>query len=72
MALDATLTDLNGIPAPKITYTMSENSQRMMRHGLNHGREVREAAGAWKVYTGGPLRHAGWHLLGTARMGHDR
>jgi choline dehydrogenase-like flavoprotein len=31
-----------------------------------------EAAGAWKVNTAGPMRWAGWHLLGTARMGRDR
>jgi choline dehydrogenase-like flavoprotein len=28
-----------------------------------------EAAGAWKTYAHGPMRMAGWHLLGTARMG---
>jgi len=72
VTLDTELTDSNGIPAPKISYTMGENSKRMLRHGLDRGRELMEAAGAWKVNTAGPMRWAGWHLLGTARMGRDR
>ena len=50
---------------------MSENSQRMLQHGLQRGTELMEAAGAFQVFSDGPLRHAGWHLLGTARMGRD-
>ena len=30
-----------------------------------------EAAGAREINTVGPIRMAGWHLLGTARMGDD-
>jgi choline dehydrogenase-like flavoprotein len=29
------------------------------------------AAGAKDIRSGGPVRPAGWHLLGTARMGDD-
>ncbi|MCH9671674.1 MAG: GMC family oxidoreductase [Gammaproteobacteria bacterium] len=71
VTLDETLTDSHGIPAPKVTYALSENSQRMLQHGLARGTEIMEAAGAWKVHTAGPLRMAGWHLMGTARMGTD-
>ena len=73
VTLDPQLTDSNGIPAPKITYTTSENSLRMLRHGLQKGTEVMEAAGAIEVRTSGPepIRMAGWHLMGTARMGRD-
>ena len=63
--------DGHGIPAPKVTYTMSENSRRMMDHAFKTGTEALEAAGASQVFTHGPIRMAGWHLLGTARMGHD-
>jgi choline dehydrogenase-like flavoprotein len=69
VTLDPTLTDSHGIPAPKVTYRLSENSQRMLQHGLDRGTELMEAAGAWKTYAHGPMRMAGWHLLGTARMG---
>lgn len=69
VTLDPDLADSNGIPAPKITYELSENSERMLAHGLARGTEMLEAAGAWKVTADGPLRMAGWHLLGTAKMG---
>jgi choline dehydrogenase-like flavoprotein len=71
VTLDPALTDSNGIPSPKITYRLSENTERMLRHGLERGTEVMKAAGAWDVYSEGPLRQTGWHLLGTARMGED-
>ncbi len=71
VTLDPQLTDSNGIPAPKITYRLSGNSERMLAHGLASGRRVMEAAGAHTLHDDGPLRLAGWHLLGTARMGVD-
>jgi choline dehydrogenase-like flavoprotein len=71
VTLDADLTDAHGIPAPKINYTLSENSQLMLKHGLDRGKEVMKAAGACKVTGFGPVRHTGWHLMGTARMGHN-
>lgn len=71
VTLDPKLKDSSGIPAPKITYTMSENSRRMLEHGKARGIEVMKAAGATEIYTEGPVKYAGWHLLGTARMGTD-
>ena len=60
-----------GIPAPKLNYRLSENSERMMSHGLARATETLEAAGAFKVTPYGQVRHTGWHLMGTARMGDD-
>ncbi len=71
VTLDSELADSHGIPAPKITYRLSENSERMLAHGLARGAELMKAAGAHTIYEDGPLRLAGWHLLGTARMGAD-
>ncbi len=71
VTLDPELTDSDGIPAPKINYTLSENSRKMLAHGSARSRELMEAAGAWKTLDHGLLRYAGWHLLGTARMGKD-
>ena len=71
VTLDPILTDSNAIPAPKITYRISENTRRMMKHGLERGAEAMRAAGAWKVNSEAPVRLAGWHLMGTARMGYD-
>lgn len=71
VTLDPHLTDADGIPAPKITYRLSENSTAMMAHGVARGREVLEAAGARDTIVEAPLPFAGWHLMGTARMGTD-
>ena len=69
VSLDPTLTDSDGIPAPKVEYRMSENSLKMMDHGIARATEVLQAAGAKEVLVNPLLRPAGWHLLGTARMG---
>ena len=69
--LDPQLTDGDGIPAPRIVYTLSENSRKQLDHGLARAEEVLRAAGARAVDTTPLLRTAGWHLMGTARMGAD-
>jgi choline dehydrogenase-like flavoprotein len=71
VTLDPELTDSNGIPAPKIHYRLSENSQKMLDHAVARGVEVLEAAGAIETSVQAPLPPAGWHLMGTARMGTD-
>ena len=71
VTLDPDLKDSDGIPAPRISYTLSENSRRMLDHAMARGSEVMRAAGAWDVTTEGPVAAAGWHLMGTARMGTD-
>jgi choline dehydrogenase-like flavoprotein len=71
VTLDPELVDSNGIPAPKIQYRLSQNSESMMAHAVARAQEVLEAAGAKRCYVDAPLRPAGWHLMGTARMGTD-
>ena len=71
MTLDDELTDSSGIPAPKVSYTLSENSRRMLDHAVARGTEVLEAAGAKRTFADPLLQVAGWHLMGTARMGTD-
>jgi len=71
VTLDPELVDADGIPAPRIDYTLSENSRRMLDHAVARGCEVLEAAGAKESYADAPLGVAGWHLMGTARMGTD-
>jgi choline dehydrogenase-like flavoprotein len=71
VTLDPELTDSDGIPAPKINYRLSENSSKMLEHAVARGTEVLAAAGARKTIVESPLRVAGWHLMGTARMGTD-
>jgi choline dehydrogenase-like flavoprotein len=71
VTLDPVLKDGHGIPAPKVDYTISANSWRMMDHGIARAKDVLAAAGATNVGVQCPILNGGWHLLGTARMGTD-
>jgi choline dehydrogenase-like flavoprotein len=71
VTLDPVLKDSSGIPAPRIDYTLSGNSRRMMAHGIARATTVLETAGAKDISTEAPILNGGWHLLGTARMGTD-
>ena len=71
VTLDPVLKDSSGIPAPKITYTISENSRRMLDHAVARGRDILQAAGAHDIDVELPITEGGWHLMGTARMGTD-
>jgi choline dehydrogenase-like flavoprotein len=71
VTLDPVLNDSSGIPAPKINYTLSENSRRMLDHAVARATEVLQAAGARDVGFEAPIADGGWHLMGTARMGTD-
>ena len=69
--LDPTLTDGHGIPAPRVSYTLSENSRRMLDARRRPRGRGAAAAGARAVSVNPLLRAGGWHLMGTARMGRD-
>src|SRR5271170_5909578 len=71
VTLDPVLRDSHGIPAPRVDYTIGENSARMMKHGIARAKEVLAAAGASNICVNNPILYGGWHLLGTARMGTD-
>jgi choline dehydrogenase-like flavoprotein len=71
VTLDPVLKDGHGIPAPKVDYTIGENSRRMIAHGIARARDILDAAGAKNIDMQNPIHFGGWHLLGTARMGTD-
>jgi choline dehydrogenase-like flavoprotein len=71
VTLDPVLKDSNGIPAPKVDYTLGQNSRKMLAHGVACAKEILAAAGARDVACEVPLLNAGSNLLGTARMGPD-
>jgi choline dehydrogenase-like flavoprotein len=71
VTLDPDLVDADGIPAPKVTYRLSENSTKMLAHSVARAKEVLETSGARDTVADAPLPFAGWHLMGTARMGTD-
>ena len=65
------LKDSHGIPAPRIDYAISENTRRMMEHGIARAEDILTAAGATNLYAGRSSLNSPGHLLGTARMGND-
>jgi choline dehydrogenase-like flavoprotein len=71
VVLDKTLTDSDGIPAPKVIYRLSQNSRRLLDFHLARAKESLEAAGAYETVIAPLIRATGWHLLGTALMGDD-
>lgn len=71
VALSETLADRDGLPAPRLVYALSAESRRVLDFGIARAREALEAAGARACHVD-PLRiEAGFHLMGTARMGAD-
>ena len=64
VTLDPVLKDSNGIPAPKIDYTISENTHRMMEHGIARAEEILTAAGAKRLYCSRTALNSPGHLLG--------
>ena len=69
--LDPILKDSNGIPSPKIHYKVSANSRKLLDHGLKNAEIVLKQAGAKEIIKSEHDSEAGWHLMGTARMGKD-
>ena len=62
---------VDNLPGVKINYKLSENTKKMLIHGLGNGRKILKEAGAIKTSAFGPIRYTGWHTLGTCRMGND-
>lgn len=67
--LDHAHTDSSGMPGIKVTYALCENTKKILAHGAAASRQVLEAAGGRVVSSHAPVRHTGWHIMGTARMG---
>jgi len=68
--LDANLKDSDGVPAPRVMYSFSENSRKMLDHAAARSRELLAAAGATQITDEGMWPGTS-HLMGTARMGAD-
>ena len=74
VTLDPELTDSDGIPAPKIYYQIGENTNAMLIHAEAKAEEIIMAAGAKYVLKRQDDKvwwRAGWHQMGTCRMGND-
>ena len=71
IALSDRIADRDGLPAARMVYEVSENARRLLDFGLDRAGEALREAGARHLHRT-PLRdQAGFHLMGTARMGRD-
>ena len=71
VALDPVRVDAAGVPAPRLSYRLGANSRRLLDFGIARASEALRAAGAVDVVVNPLSRQAGFHFLGTARMGED-
>ena len=69
--IDPSRQDQWGMPLPRMVYRLGENTRAMRDFGVARASEALCAAGAATVVVTQLSRAAGFHLMGTARMGHD-
>ena len=69
--LDPVSKDGDGIPAPRVTYKIGENTLKSLKFMLARMVEMHEAAGAAHIAQTLLWTEQPGHLLGTARMGND-
>lgn len=70
VTLDPHKTDSDGLPGAKVTYTLSDNTRKLIDFHCHRAMESLDAAGAKRSFVFSRDVPAG-HLLGTARMGND-
>jgi choline dehydrogenase-like flavoprotein len=71
VALDPALADRDGIPAPRITYRLSEESRAALDFNIARAIEAHDASGSVQTIVSRVHADCGWHLMGTARIGSD-
>lgn len=71
VTLDPVLRDSDGLQAPALHYRVGENTRRALTHGIARASEVLHLAGAHTVSVNPLVAAAGFHFLGTTRMGDD-
>ncbi len=71
VTLDKSLTDSDGIPAPRVQYKTGSNTRKLLDHGIRNGVRLLEKARANGIEVTSLLKACGWHLMGTAKMGDD-
>lgn len=71
ISLHETLTDGDGLPAPRMSYRVGANTRAILDAGLMRARELLSEAGAAEQHETPLIRDAGFHLMGTCAMGDD-
>ena len=71
VTLSSTRVDDDDVPVPRMVYRVSENTRAILDFGIERASEVLRAAGAAAIEPTLLKTQAGFHLMGTARMGDD-
>jgi choline dehydrogenase-like flavoprotein len=71
VTLSDRLVDRDGLPAAKWIYRVSDNSRRALDFGLDRAGEILREAGGGQLFRTDLRDQAGFHIMGTARMGRD-
>ena len=69
--LSRSLVDSSAVPAPKVSYRVSNNTHAMLEFHIARVCEAMEASEAHSISVTPMIRDCGWHLMGTAVMGDD-
>tara|TARA_A100001011_G_scaffold164070_1_gene172707 strand:- start:42 stop:1604 length:1563 start_codon:yes stop_codon:yes gene_type:complete len=69
VSLDKKNKDSDGLPGISVNYKVSQNSRKILDFALRKSKEVLIEAGSKKIFENPLMRYAGWHLMGTAKMG---
>ena len=72
VTLDKKNKDSSGMPGVKIHYKLSDNSKKMMADGIQNAKKLLKTINAKTTFAFGPIKYAGWHLMGTAKMGKNK
>lgn len=72
ITLSPDLTGSDGLPAAKMIYKIPSDAKKALDFGRARAREILQAAGARDFIEMETIPEAGFHLMGTARMGDDR
>ena len=71
VVLSSDSVDEDGVPLPRLVYRVSANTRAILDFGIERATEALRAAGAVVVVPTPLKSEAGFHLMGTARMGDD-
>jgi choline dehydrogenase-like flavoprotein len=63
--------DAQGLPGVRMVYQVGANTRAILDHGLARAAELMDAIGAAETHATPLVADAGFHLMGTARMGDD-
>ena len=71
VSLSDTLMADDGLPAAKMIYRTPDDARKALDFGMEKATEALLQAGCYETFETETLREAGFHLMGTTRMGHD-